>query len=83
MRLEERPTPAAGPDDVLVDVEVAGVNFGDTMIRRGEYRRDQTLSMAPGCEVVGRIAVAGGGAARLSGPASRVGSRPAAAMPTA
>jgi len=52
---------------VLVDVEVAGVNFGDTMIRRGEYRRDQTLSMAPGCEVVGRIAVAGGGAAPAVG----------------
>jgi NADPH2:quinone reductase len=29
------------------------------MIRRGEYLRDQPLSMAPGCEVVGRVAATG------------------------
>jgi len=62
MRLEERETAAPGPGEVLVDVEVAGVNYGDTMIRRGEYLRDQPLSMAPGCEVVGRVAMAGPGA---------------------
>lgn len=59
MRLAERPTPAPGPAEVLVDVEGSGVNFGDVMIRRGEYLRDQPLSMAPGCEVVGRVAMAG------------------------
>jgi NADPH:quinone reductase len=57
LRLVERRTSAPGPGEVLVDVEAAGVNFGDTMIRRGEYLRDQPLSMAPGCEVVGRIAM--------------------------
>ena len=62
LRLEERATSAPGPGEVLVDVEAAGVNFGDTMIRRGEYLRDQPLSMAPGCEVVGRVAVSGDGA---------------------
>ena len=62
MRLQERETRAPGTDEVLVDVECAGVNFGDTMIRRGEYLRNQPLSMAPGCEVVGRIAIAGSGA---------------------
>jgi NADPH2:quinone reductase len=59
LRLEERATVAPGEGEVLVDVDVAGVNFGDTMIRRGEYLRNQPLSMAPGCEVVGRVAVAG------------------------
>jgi NADPH2:quinone reductase len=62
LRLEERETPAPRADEVLVDVEVAGVNFGDTMIRRGEYMRNQPLSMAPGCEVVGRVAASGGDA---------------------
>jgi NADPH2:quinone reductase len=62
MRLDERETPAPGPGEVLVDVEAAGVNFGDTMIRRGAYLRDQPLSMGPGCEAVGRIALAGSGA---------------------
>jgi NADPH2:quinone reductase len=61
LRLEERETSAPRAAEVLVDVEVAGVNFGDTMIRRGEYLRDQPLSMAPGCEVVGRVALTGDG----------------------
>jgi NADPH2:quinone reductase len=59
MRLQERDTAPPAADEVLVDVEAAGVNFGDTMIRRGEYLRNQPLSMAPGCEIVGRVAVAG------------------------
>ena len=67
MRLVERRTSPPGPGDVLVDVEAAGVNFGDTMIRRGEYLRDQPLSMAPGCEVVGRIAVSRADAAPAVG----------------
>lgn len=61
MRLAERETHAPSANEVLVDVEAAGVNFGDTMIRRGEYLRNQALSMAPGCEVVGRVALAGDG----------------------
>jgi NADPH2:quinone reductase len=42
-------------DDVLVAVEAIGVNFADTMVRRGEYRRDQPLSFIPGFEVAGRV----------------------------
>jgi NADPH2:quinone reductase len=33
------PVPERGPDDVLVSVDAIGVNFADTMVRRGEYRR--------------------------------------------
>jgi NADPH2:quinone reductase len=61
MRLAERPVPVPGPGQVLVGAEVCGVNFADTMIRRGEYLRDQPLSMAPGSEVVGRVIKAGAG----------------------
>lgn len=61
MVLKERPTDEPGPGEVLIDVEAAGVNFADTMIRRGEYLRDQPLSMSPGCEAVGRIATVGEG----------------------
>lgn len=61
MRLEERTLRAPGAGEVLVDVEASGVNFGDTMIRRGEYLRDQSLEMGPGCEAVGRVARAGAG----------------------
>jgi NADPH2:quinone reductase len=59
--LETVPEPEPGPGEVVVAVEVAGVNFGDTMIRRGEYLRDQPLSMAPGCEAVGRVVAVGEG----------------------
>jgi NADPH2:quinone reductase len=61
MRLGERPAPLPGPGEALVGVEVAGVNFADTMIRRGEYLRDQSLSLTPGSEVVGRVIEAGAG----------------------
>lgn len=47
--------PEPGPDDVVIDVAAIGVNFGDTMVRRGEYRRDQPLSFTPGFEVSGRV----------------------------
>lgn len=36
-------------------VEAIGVNFADTMVRRGEYRRDQPLGFTPGFEVAGRV----------------------------
>jgi NADPH2:quinone reductase len=51
------PEPADG--ELLVAVEAIGVNFADTMVRRGEYRRDQPLAFTPGFEVAGR-AVADG-----------------------
>ena len=47
--------PERGPDDVLVAVEAIGVNFADTMVRRGEYRRDQPLDFTPGFEVAGTV----------------------------
>jgi NADPH:quinone reductase len=53
--------PERGPDEVLIAVEAIGVNFADTMVRRGEYRRDQSLELTPGFEVAGRV---------LEGPAS-------------
>jgi NADPH2:quinone reductase len=67
LRLVEWATRAPSAGEVLVDVEVAGVNFADTMIRRGEYLHNQPLSMAPGCEVVGRVALAGASSGRAPG----------------
>jgi NADPH2:quinone reductase len=55
MRWVEAAVPARGPGEVLVAVEAIGVNFADTMVRRGEYRRDQPLSFTPGFEVAGRV----------------------------
>ena len=51
----EGPVRPRGDDEVLVAVEAIGVNFADTMVRRGEYRRDQSLDFTPGFEVAGRV----------------------------
>jgi NADPH:quinone reductase len=53
------PLPDLGPDDVVIAVRAIGVNFADTMVRRGEYRRDQQVPFVPGVEVVGTVAWAG------------------------
>ena len=37
LELQERPEPAPGPSDVVVDVEAAGVNFIDIYQREGRY----------------------------------------------
>lgn len=55
MQLLREPLPEPSAGHVLVAVDAAGVNFADTMVRRGEYRRDQTLPCTPGIEVAGRV----------------------------
>ncbi|HEX7856384.1 MAG TPA: NADP-dependent oxidoreductase [Sphingobium sp.] len=38
LRLDEMPEPLAGPDDILVEVEAAGINLLDSKIRNGEFK---------------------------------------------
>lgn len=64
-RSEPLPEPGAG--DLVVRVAAAGVNFADTMVRRGEYRRDQRLPSIPGMEVAGTVAWAPPGSALAAG----------------
>jgi NADPH2:quinone reductase len=67
MRVANEPMPEPGEHEVLVAVEAIGVNFADTIVRRGEYRREQPLSFTPGFEVAGRVTRAGSGAALAPG----------------
>ncbi|MDO8187809.1 zinc-binding dehydrogenase [Conexibacter sp. JD483] len=69
LRWTTGPLPPRGDDDVHVAVAAIGVNFADTMVRRGEYRRDQPLSFTPGFEVAGRVVA---GPAGGPPPGSRV-----------
>jgi NADPH2:quinone reductase len=55
MRWTQTPMPARAPDEVLVAVQAFGINFADTMVRRGEYRRDQPLDFIPGFEAAGTV----------------------------
>jgi NADPH2:quinone reductase len=48
------PAPQPGPDEVLVTVEAAGVNYADTHQVDGSYLAADQLPHIPGSEVVGR-----------------------------
>ncbi len=53
LELQEVEDPVPGPDQTLIEVETAGVNFGDLLVRRGEYFGRKGLPVIPGWEVVG------------------------------
>jgi NADPH2:quinone reductase len=53
LSLEEVPDPVAGAGQTLIEVDTAGVNFGDLLVRRGEYFGRKALPVIPGWEVVG------------------------------
>ncbi len=67
MRLAERPAPEPGPQDYVVQVAAAGVNFLDTLMLRGRYQRKPALPFVPGVEVVGTITAAGADAPLAAG----------------
>jgi NADPH:quinone reductase len=51
--LEEVPTPAAGPGQVVVRIEAIGVNFIDIHQRTGQYKTP--LPFTPGQEAAGAL----------------------------
>jgi len=61
------PLPTLKPEDVLIKVTAVGVNFGDTMVRRGEYRRNQPLPHVLGMEVAGVVLLSPVGSALRPG----------------
>ncbi len=50
--------PVAGPDQVLIDVEAAGVVFPDLLQTRGEYQMRPELPFVLGSEVAGTVRTA-------------------------
>lgn len=56
----EKPEPGAG--EALVRVQVAGVNFADTLLRRGAYLAQPRLPETPGFEAAGMVEDVGSGA---------------------
>lgn len=62
----ERPVPAVGPNDVLVEVEATGVGRTVYNVTNGNLGDDPNdLPRVPGHEVVGRVSVAGEGVSHL------------------
>ncbi len=63
LRLEEVPPPVAGPDELLVRVAAATLNFNDVDGVRGRYRTVRPpLPYTPGMEVLGSVEAVGIGA---------------------
>lgn len=77
LRCEELPMPSPSAGEVLIRVEMAGVNYADAMRRRGEpYPMPTPLPFNPGGEVVGVVAEVGAGV-----ESSWAGRRVMAALP--
>jgi len=53
LELVELPLPTPGPEEVLIKVSSAGLNFADTHQRTNSYVQNATLPMIPGAEVAG------------------------------
>jgi NADPH:quinone reductase-like Zn-dependent oxidoreductase len=64
LRLEEVPTPAPGPGEVLVQLKAAGLNHRDVWIRMGMQMADR-LPLIPGSDGAGFVAAMGPGVDRL------------------
>jgi NADPH:quinone reductase len=61
LAIEERDDPTPGPDQVVVAVEAAGVNFVDGLFIAGQYQIKPALPFTPGSEIAGRVAAVGKG----------------------
>src|SRR5271154_3282010 len=53
LKLAELPTPEPGPEEALIRVTRAGLNFADTHTRTNTYVQKATLPLVPGGEVAG------------------------------
>src|SRR5438105_13691141 len=59
LRVVELPDPRPAPEEVLIRVTRAGVNFADTHTRTNSYVQRATLPLVPGGEVAGTRADTG------------------------
>lgn len=59
LRYEEAPTPAIGPNDVLLNLKAAALNHLDTWVRSGARERNIPLPHIPGSDGSGIIAELG------------------------
>ncbi len=69
--LEDVPSPAAGPGEVVISVKAASVNFPDVLIIENKYQVKPPLPFSPGSEVAGVIKEVGDGVANVR-PGDRV-----------
>ncbi|HEV3129635.1 MAG TPA: alcohol dehydrogenase catalytic domain-containing protein, partial [Solirubrobacteraceae bacterium] len=59
LQVQERPDPAPGPGEALIEVHAAGINFADLMARVGLYPDAPKPPSVVGYEVAGTVAALG------------------------
>jgi NADPH2:quinone reductase len=64
--VEDVPSPAVGPGDVLVSMTAASVNFPDVLIIENKYQVKPPLPFSPGCEAAGVVKEVGREVAHLT-----------------
>lgn len=63
--IEERPTPAPGDGQILVDVHAAGINFPDILVIAGQYQVKTEPPFVPGNEAAGVVSAVGNNVTRF------------------
>lgn len=69
--IEELPTLQPGPEEVVVSVKAAGVNFPDILVIQNRYQVKPPLPFSPGSELAGVVKAIGPGVTN-AGPGDRV-----------
>jgi NADPH:quinone reductase len=59
LRVDEVPAPTPGPNEVLIDVHAAGVNFPDVLMTYGKYQFKADPPFIPGGEAAGVVRAVG------------------------
>ncbi len=57
--------PVAGPQEVVIEVHAAGVNFPDVLLVQGLYQSQPQFPFSPGAEVAGVVAEVGEGVSQF------------------
>jgi NADPH2:quinone reductase len=71
LSFEEIDAPSIGPDEVLVDVRAAALNFPDVLMIEGKYQSRPPFPFSPGGEFAGIVAQVGAAVTGLT-PGTRV-----------
>jgi NADPH2:quinone reductase len=71
LTLSEAPSPVAGSGEVTLRVRMAGVNFADIVLVRGQYQEKPMLPFSPGLEAAGEVLTVGEGVTGIA-PGDRV-----------
>ncbi len=71
LRIQDVPNPVAGPGQVLVRVQAAGINPVDAYIRSGNYAAKPALPYTPGSDAAGVVESVGEGVRQFA-PGDRV-----------